>query len=73
MLQNEYNKINLGIVKHENGKSNDIFEALQKLLNSIDAWKCITMIICDTTAVNPGKFNGIVGKIAKRNGNQKLY
>ena len=37
MLQNENNKINLGIVKFKSGKSNDIFEALQKLLNDFDA------------------------------------
>ena len=45
MLQNENNKINLGIVKCESGNSNDIFEALKKLLNDFDAWKCITMIM----------------------------
>ena len=63
MLQNENNKIILGIVKCESGKPYDIFEALKKLLNDFEAWKCITMIICNIAAVNTGKFNGIVGKI----------
>ena len=63
ILPNEKRKINLGIVKCESGKSNDIFEAFKKLLNDFDAWKCISMIICDTTAVNTGRLNGIVVNI----------
>ena len=48
ILQNEKRKINLGIVKCESGKSNDIFEAFEQLLIDFDAWKCISMITCDT-------------------------
>ena len=44
-FQNENNKINLRNVKCESGKSHDIFEALKKLLNDFDAWKCVTIIM----------------------------
>ena len=45
ILQNKNYKINLGVVKCESGKSNDIFETFKKLLNDFDAWKSVTMIV----------------------------
>ena len=57
--------MNFGIVKCESGKSNDIFEAFKKLLNDFDAWKCISMIICDTTAYTGPPFKTRFGSFCK--------
>jgi hypothetical protein len=63
ILQNEERQINLGILKCQSGKAEDIYRELKSLIDEFDAWRHITMIICDTTAVNTGHRNGIVKKL----------
>ena len=64
-LQNENRIINLGILTCKNGSSRAIFEEIKTLMDEYDAWKSIKMIICDTTAINTGKENGVVVKFQK--------
>ena len=64
-LQNENRIINLGILTCKNSSSRVIFEEIKSLMGKYDAWKSIKMIICDTTAVNTGKENGVVVKFQK--------
>ena len=63
ILKSSPRELKLGIVKCESGSSQDIFNALQSLLNEFDAWKNFKMIVCDTIAVNTGRVNGIVQKL----------
>jgi hypothetical protein len=62
-LQSPEKQIKLGILKCASGSSSHIFDEMKALLDEYDAWKCIQMIVCDTTAVNTGRKNGIVAKI----------
>ena len=55
----------MGILTCKNGSSRAIFEEIKTLMDKYDAWKSIKMIICDTTAVNTGKENGVVVKFQK--------
>ena len=64
-LQNENRIISLEIFTCKNGSSRAIFEEIKTLMDKYDAWKSIKMIICDTTAVNTGKENGVVVKFQK--------
>ena len=59
-LQNKNRIINLGILTCTNGSSIAIFEEIKTLMDEYDAWMNIKMLICDTTAVNNGKENGVV-------------
>ena len=63
ILQNEKRKINLELLNVKVENPMIFLKLFKKLLNDFDAWKCISMIICDTTAVNTGRLNGIVVKI----------
>ena len=36
---------------------------MQSLVNQFDAWKNFKIIVCDTTAINTGRVNGIVKKL----------
>lgn len=63
ILKSSLRELKLGVVKCESGSSQDIFNALQRLLNEFDAWKNFKMIVCDKTAVNTGRVNGIVQKL----------
>lgn len=60
LLNNAIIEIKLGVLECENGSAKAIYNELQKLINEYDAWKNIGMIISDTTAVNTGRFHGIV-------------
>jgi hypothetical protein len=64
-LQSPSRKLNLGIIVCESGSAEDIFSPMKKLLDDFDAWKCIKMIVCDTTAVNTGRRNGIIVRLNK--------
>ena len=63
ILKSSLRELRLGVLKCESGSSQDIFTPLKSLLNEFDAWKNIKMIVCDTTAVNTGRVNGIVQKL----------
>ena len=65
VLKNENRIINLGILTCKSGSSRAIFEEIKTLMDEYDAWKSSKMIICDTTAVNTGKENGVVVKFQK--------
>ena len=65
-LQNERRMIKLGIAKCESGSAQDIYNGLEEILNEFDAWHSIKMIICDTTAVNTGRINGVIVKIQRK-------
>ena len=60
VLRNPSNEIKLGILRCETGSSKHIYEELRQLINDYNAWKNICMIICDTTAVNTGRLQGVV-------------
>lgn len=62
-LKNDKRTLQLGILVCDSGSSADIYEPLQDLLDEYNAWGSIQMIICDTTAVNTGRKNGIVAKL----------
>ena len=64
-LQNENWIINLGILTCTNGSSIAIFVEIKTLMNKYDDWKNIKMLICNTTAVNTAKENGVVVKFQK--------
>ena len=64
-LQNKNRIINLGILTCTNGSSIAIFKEIKTLMDEYDAWKNIKMLICDTTAVNTGKENGVLVKFQK--------
>ena len=64
-LQNEDRLINLGILTCKNGSSRAIFKEIKTLMDEYDVWKSIKMIVCDTTAVNTGKENGVVVNFQK--------
>ena len=57
--------IRLGVARCENGSSQDIYDALEKVIDEYDAWSSIKMIICDTTAENTGRSNGVVARIQR--------
>jgi len=58
--------IKLGILKCESGSSMHVFEAIEDLLDQYEAWGSIKMIICDTTAVNTGRLNGVVVRLQRK-------
>jgi len=62
-LKSSLMELKFGILKCDSGSSQDIFNALERLLNEFDAWGNFKMIICDTTAVNTGKVKGVVVKL----------
>lgn len=64
-LQSVDRLIKLGILKCESGSSADVYKEIELLLTDFDCWKVIKMVICDTTAVNTGRINGIVIKLQK--------
>ena len=64
-LQSSVRQINLGVLKCTNGTSQQIYNEIKKLLDEHDAWSCIQMVVCDTTAVNTGRLNGAVVKIQR--------
>lgn len=45
------------------GSANDFFIPLQALLDEYSVWSNINMIICDPTAVDTGRKNGVVAKL----------
>ena len=59
-LKSPSKTINMGVIVCDSGTAADVFLGLKNLLDEFDAWKNIKMIVCDTTAVNTGKKNGIV-------------
>ena len=65
-LKSSTREIRLGIARCKSGSSQDIYEALFKIIDEYDAWSSITMIICDTTAVNTGHNNGVVVRIQRK-------
>ena len=60
VLRNPSNEIKLGILRCETGSSKHIYKELRQLINDYNAWTNICMIICDTTAVNTGRLQGVV-------------
>ena len=65
-LQSSELEIKLGIVKCKSGSSEHIFNGICQIIDEYDAWNVIKMVICDTTAVNTGRHNGVVAKIEKK-------
>lgn len=63
VLKNESKEIKLAVLVLENGKANTIFNGIKETLSKFDLWKCIKMIICDTTSVNTGSKNGVVTQL----------
>lgn len=57
--------IRLGVVRCKSGSSKDIYDALEKVIDEYDAWSSIRMIVCDTTAVNTGRANGVVVRLQR--------
>ena len=48
------------------GSSQDIYNALEKVIYKYDAWSSLKMIIsCDTTVVNARRSNGVAAKIQR--------
>ena len=66
LLTNSTEEIKLGISKCNTGSASDIYEELKNTIEKYDAWKNITMIICDTTNVNTGKTNGVVSLLQQK-------
>jgi len=64
-IKNATRDIRLGVVRCKSGSSKDIYDALEKVLDEYDAWSSIRMIVCDTTAVNTGRSNGVVSRIQR--------
>ena len=64
-LKSSTRDIRLGVARCKSGSSQDIYDALEKVIDEYDAWSSIKMIICDTTAVNTGRSNGVVVKIQR--------
>ena len=65
-LQSQSREIKLGILKCSSGSAQHIYNQLEQILDEYIAWSCIKMIICDTTAVNIGRVNGVVVKLQKK-------
>lgn len=64
-LKSATRDIRLGVARCKSGSSQDIYDALEKVIDEYDAWSSIKMIICDTTAVNTGRSNGVVARIQR--------
>ena len=65
-LQSQSREIKLGILKCSSGSAQHIYNQLEQILDEHIAWSCIKTIICDTTAVNTGRVNGVVVKLQKK-------
>jgi hypothetical protein len=61
--QSPERQLKLGVVKCTSGSAQHIYEGIKALLDDYDAWCSIQMVVCDTTAVNTGRLNGVVTKI----------
>ncbi|KAG0724778.1 hypothetical protein GWK47_004959 [Chionoecetes opilio] len=59
-LKSATREIKLGVVRCKSGSSQDVYDALEKIIDEYDAWSSIKMILCDTTTVNTGRSNGVV-------------
>lgn len=58
-------EIRLGVARCKSGSSEDVYHALEEIIEEYNAWSSIKMIICDTTAVNTGRLNGVVARIQR--------
>lgn len=63
LLKNAGKEIKLGALVLNDGKSATIFNGILEVIEKFDLLDSIKVIICDTTAVNTGKRNGIVSKL----------
>ena len=48
------------------GSANCIFDEIASLIDYSEAWSSIKLIICDTTATNTCRINGVVVKIQRK-------
>ena len=55
-------ELKFGILKCDSGSSQDIINALERLLNEFDAWGNFKMIICDTVKI-PNTGNHLLRKL----------
>jgi hypothetical protein len=65
VLKNSTKEIRLGVLSCDNSRAATIANGIKETVTYFELWPAIKMIICDTTAVNTGKKNGIV-KILQR-------
>lgn len=62
-LRNPKRTAQFGVLVCDSGTAKDIFIPFHSFLDECSAWSSIKMIISDTTAVNTGSKNGVVGKL----------
>ena len=66
VLKNEKREVRLTVLPLENSRACSIVSGIVETLNFFDLWSAIKLIICDTTAVNTGKRNGIISCLQRR-------
>ena len=64
-LQSPNNQIKLGVAQCKDSTANSIFTGIKDILDEYKAWPSIKMIICDTTATNTGRLNGVIVQVQK--------
>ena len=65
VLKNEEREVRLAVLILPDSKAATIAQRIQNVLTEYNLWPAIKMIVCDTTAVNTGKKNGVVVRMQK--------
>lgn len=77
VLKNAENEIKLAVLALSDAKSATIADAIINTLDKFHLWNSIKMIVCDTTAVNTGRHNGVIVRLQRKfedhNYNKPVY
>lgn len=66
VLKNETKEIRLTVLVLPDAKSLTIAHAIEITLDKFYLWQAIKMIVCDTTATNTGRLNGVVVRLQRK-------
>lgn len=66
VLKNEKKEIRLAVLVLPDAKSQTIAHAIEVTLDKFNLWQAIKMIVCDTTAANTGRRNGVVVRLQRK-------